>query len=215
LTFDLWRRAQQAELDWWTELESRLQDPDFLESKRKATLAIWNGIISLGAPPDARVLEVGTGGDGFVNFIPARLCVGVEPLIARMKQKGLGLFSPAAGFVCGVGERLPFRDRSFGVVFLYNVLDHTARPAETMDEICRVLKEDGILHLLLDTYSFAFKVYRRTYRPDPMHPHTFTQREIRRWLKRRQLRIVCDVSDRRSVGKRKARAFRVFCRITR
>lgn len=207
----VWRDAQKHELDWWTEKRGRLTEPGFLEQKRAATLRIWATIRELLTREPPMVLEIGTGGDGFVNFIPEGYCVGLEPLLPEMKHRGIGIFSPSARFLKGVGERLPFRDRTFDVIFSYNVLDHMANPRRGLDESARVLRPGGILHILVDTYSLGFRLYRRLVRPDPMHPHTFTARQVRRWLSALGFRIVRDVSDRQTAGRRRHRSMRAFC----
>ena len=187
---------------------------EFADQKRHATLEIWNHVVSIrrdSTPP--HVLEIGTGGDGFVNFIPDAFCVGLEPLLFKMRRSGVGIFLPSAHFVCGVGERLPFHSDSFDVAFLYNVLDHAAEPGAILDELPRVLRAGGILHFLVDTYSLSFKVYRKFLRPDSLHPHTFTPREIHRMLASRRFRLVEDHSDLRPVGRRRNRKIRAFYRL--
>lgn len=157
-----------------------------------------------------RVLEVGTGGDAWVNFLPDAYCVGIEPLALELKRRGVGFFSPSARFVCGVGERLPFRSDSFDVVFSYNVLDHMADARGSLDEIRRVMRSEGVLHLLVDTYSLAFGLYRKVYKPDPYHPQTFTLAKIGRVLSSLGFRLALDRSDARPKGRRKNLKLRAF-----
>lgn len=211
MTRKIWRDAQRHELKYWSTHEERWQTPESFEQRRRATLTIWRDILDICGEGKLCVLEIGTGGDGFVNFIPDSFCVGLEPLLFEMRRNGIGIFSPYARFVCGMGEHLPFRDNSFDVVFLYNVLDHTSDPTQGMNEVRRVLRPNGVLHLLVDTYSLAFKLYRRFYRRDPYHPHTFTPRQIRRRLLSRGMRIVRDFSDRVPTGRRHHVRVRVFC----
>ena len=207
----IWHEAQERELGWWSGFQDKLTSVDFVERKRLEILQIWANVRRFVDTSVPRVLEIGAGGHAFVNFIPEAYCVGLEPLIFEMKRNGIGVFLPSARFVTGVGEHLPFRDNEFDVVFSYNVLDHTSDPRSGLDEIIRVLRRGGILHLYVDTYSLAFKLYRAFYRSDRMHPHTFTAHEIHRWLSRRGLRVVRDVSNERRVGRRRHRVVQVFC----
>ena len=207
-----WKAAQNHELEWWSSLKDRLESPETRDRKREAAEEIWREIVSIPSTIGLRrVLEVGTGGDGWVNFLPPPYRVGLEPLLLDMKRRGVGIFDPSVRFVSGVGERLPFRDDSFDVVFSYNVLDHMADPERGLDELRRVLRKDGIMHFLVDTYSLAFLLYRRFYKPDPYHPNTFTLRRIRRMLDSRGFRVVIDRSDQVPRGRRRNIKFRVFC----
>ena|SRR2546422_3991430 len=210
-----WHEAQKLELTWWSAARDRLASSAFIDQKKHAALELWKAISSMLPERPLHVLEVGTGGDALVNFIPDSFCVGLEPLIIEMKRQETGIFLPSVNFVCGVGERLPFRDNSFDVVFSYNVLDHTFNPEMGLDEIARVLRVRGVIYILLDSYSMTFKLYRRLYRPDPMHPHTFTPREVYEMLASRGFRVAADVSDRKPAGKRRHRAIRAFCVLDR
>lgn len=208
-----WNTAQDRELEWWASRDETLSTPQRVDLKRRATLDIWDHVVRvMGSDPPRRVLEIGTGGDGFVNFIPNAFCVGLEPLLMRMKGAGIGLFAPEARFVLGVGERLPFRNDCFDVAFLYNVLDHVAQPGAILDETRRVLRHDGLLHVLLDTYSWSFSVYRAL-RPDPMHPHTFTPGRFREEMESRGFRVVDDLSDAQPKDLRRHLQVRAFYRV--
>lgn len=206
-----WKAAQEHEMAWWTGLEAHLGSSESRERKRRAAMEIWHDIESIRpVPREVRVLEVGTGGDGWVNFLPSASCVGLDPLLLEMRRRGMGMFERSVRFVSGVGEALPFRSDSFEVAFSYNVLDHMAEPERGLTEIRRVMRSGGILHLLVDTYRLAFVLYRRFYRPDPYHPSTFTMARIRRMLRSRGFRVVLDVSDTTPQGRRRNLRCRVF-----
>ena len=205
-----WGVAQRSELEWWAERRDQILAPEALERKRLATQEIWGDIRSVwsgsGVP---RLLEIGTGGDGFVNFLPGAECVGLEPLVGELKRRGLGTFSPSAEFVAGAGERLPFRTDTFDVVILYNVVDHALDPGAILDEVRRVLCDGGVLHFLVDTYSGVFAAYRKVV-PDPMHPHTFTPRRARALLESRGFSMAKDFTDRHATGWARNRKIRGF-----
>jgi SAM-dependent methyltransferase len=52
--------------------------------------------------------------------------------------------SPSTDVIC-VGEDLPFADEQFDYVFALAVLEHTKRPWEVAQEMCRVLKPGGTI----------------------------------------------------------------------
>ncbi len=60
------------------------------------------------------------------------------------------------------GKRLPFDDESFDTVLNVQVLEHTSRPQELLEEMARVLKQDGTLIL---NAPFCFRLHEE--------PHDF------------------------------------------
>lgn len=97
---------------------------------------------------DATVLEIGSGSGGRAVAVGLRGAevVGVEPNEAGLKaallraQRYIGL---RVEFVEAVGERLPFRDESFDLVFSIEVLQHVQDLERVIAETYRVLKPGG------------------------------------------------------------------------
>lgn len=87
------------------------------------------GIARLGA---GRVLDLGSG-TGDTDF-GGRDVVGLDPVIEMLA------LSPVAKRVVAVGERLPFRDSSFGGVFSAFVFRNLTSVEVTLEEIARVLQ---------------------------------------------------------------------------
>jgi len=56
------------------------------------------------------------------------------------------------------GNRLPFPDHCFDTVLSVQVLEHTAKPAELVQEMARVLKDDGLLILMA---PFQFRLHEQ------------------------------------------------------
>jgi SAM-dependent methyltransferase len=89
-----------------------------------------------------RVLEFGCGLGTYMRemrrFTPHvfGFDVEVERLIDG-KRKGVD------GMLAGVGERLPFADNSFDVVFTNEVLEHVQDDAQAAHELARVLRPGG------------------------------------------------------------------------
>jgi SAM-dependent methyltransferase len=59
--------------------------------------------------------------------------------------------APAA-FAAAVGERLPFRDRSFDAVLSYDVFEHVQAPAQVLAECHRILRPGGRLFAVFPSY---------------------------------------------------------------
>jgi SAM-dependent methyltransferase len=66
------------------------------------------------------------------------------------------------------GDRLPFPDRSFDTVLSVQVLEHTARPAELVQEMGRVLADDGLLILMA---PFQFRLHEQPHDYFRYSPH--------------------------------------------
>jgi len=113
-------------------------------------------LIDFDAKRGSRVLEVGCGaGVDLVRFARGGALVtgvdvapsAIELARANFSQQGL-----AGEFQVADGERLPFPDDSFDLVFAHGVVQYTADPKRLVGECRRVLKPDG---------EAIFQVYNR------------------------------------------------------
>lgn len=109
----------------------------------------WNGL---------RVLDVGCGGGYTCEFLARRgakvwgidqSAACIQSAQAHAEQELLSI-----DYCHGVGEALPWGDRTFDVVICVDVLEHVESPAQTLAEIRRVLKPGGL---------FCFDTLNRTW----------------------------------------------------
>jgi SAM-dependent methyltransferase len=108
--------------------------------------------------PAQKVLDLGSGAGSF-DYSSLRCCViGVDSDLSQ-----IGRFATSAS-VCASGCRLPFAARSFDLVICHNSLEHFADVQSAIDEIARVLKENGRLFISVpDGYSLSDRLYRFLY----------------------------------------------------
>lgn len=106
-------------------------------------------VIEKALPIGGRILEVGSGQGYFAKSLAERgyCLMGVDPCaddiaIARWNLERAGLSSMADFKVAG-GEKLPFADRSFDMIFSVKVLHHLESPFKVVDEMVRVLAPEG------------------------------------------------------------------------
>jgi SAM-dependent methyltransferase len=93
----------------------------------------------------AVVLDVG-GGPGY--FAEAFEAAGARYLSVDSDLGEMSIrSSPRAGSVLGSGMRLPVRTQSVDVCYSSNVLEHVADPWLMADELVRVTRTGGIVHL--------------------------------------------------------------------
>ncbi len=115
-----------------------------------------------------RILECGMGGGDdteilldfpFAEVHSFDLSTAVERAVAVLDDPRL-VVSQASIF------EIPYRDRSFDVVFCHRVLQHTPNPSAALRSICRKVKPGGILfaHVYLKSWRYLMK-YKYKYRP--------------------------------------------------
>jgi SAM-dependent methyltransferase len=100
-----------------------------------------------------RLLEVGCGmGTDLLQFARGGAhCTGVDltPRSVEISSLHFGLYGMRADFVLGDGERLPFADESFDIVYSNGVLHHTPDTAGGVRELHRVLRPGGVAKVML------------------------------------------------------------------
>jgi len=88
-----------------------------------------------------RLLDIGCGKRPYALIYESLVEMSVGTEVASSPH-GIA----EADVIC-VAEALPFPDRSFDIVLCTEVLEHTRKPFQVMDEIARVLKPGGYLLL--------------------------------------------------------------------
>lgn len=170
-----WNRAQIAEKKFWAlnQKSWSVQNPS----------RYWRKILGHGFNLDYEyfegksVLEVGCGPTGIIfELNNSKFRVGLEP----MELEGLVSDTTKRSIVRkGIGEEIPYEDAFFDTVISFNALDHSATPTKVVQEICRVLKQDGELllwvYVLRKKYTFLRGLLNRIDKP---HPHHFTREDL-------------------------------------
>ncbi len=104
-----------------------------------------------------RVLDVGCGvgmyTSAFRRFTPHVFGIEIELERAREARHR------AAGVAQAVGERLPFADASFDVVFSHEVLEHVADDARCAREMVRVTRPGGRLVIFVPNRLYPFETH--------------------------------------------------------
>jgi len=114
-----------------------------------------------------KLLEIGSGFGVTLAVLSKRYKVdgyGVEPdgigfsaSFAASRELFAANGLDAARIMAGVGEKLPFQDESFDIVYSCNVLEHTKDPERVLHEAIRVLRPGGVLHFEIPNHLSYFE----------------------------------------------------------
>ena len=74
---------------------------------------------------ESRILEIGCGADGIINYISKGEKTAVDPLMDYYTSNFT--MSKEVNWISGVGEDIPFEDEHFDIVLTINTLDIRSR----------------------------------------------------------------------------------------
>jgi ubiquinone/menaquinone biosynthesis C-methylase UbiE len=127
---------------------------DEVERYRYEEYAPWmHDVMGFDQFAGQRLLEVGCGmGTDLLQFARGgAICTGVDltPRSIEIARHRFSLYGLQADFLLTDGERLPFPDASFDVVYSNGVLHHTPDIAAAIREIHRVLKPGRVAKVMI------------------------------------------------------------------
>ena len=106
-------------------------------------------------PPAGVGLEIGIGTGRFAG--PLNIEWGIDPVREMLLRAG----ERGVRGIQGEGESLPFNSRCFDYVVMVTVLCFLLSPGRVIEEVYRVLKEEGKIILgLVDRQSYLGKIYQ-------------------------------------------------------
>jgi len=122
-----------------------------------------------------KILEIGSG-----------LGINLLVWIKAFKADGYGIEPAASGFdsshdiskrifylnhidpnriINATGEKIPFEDHSFDIVYSTNVLEHVRSPLKVIDEALRVVKPGGIVQIVYPNYLSYYDGHYSVFHP--------------------------------------------------
>lgn len=119
---------------------------------------------TLGLEDDENILEIGHGNAGHLKNILGRaqnLRYTGADISETMHSEAKRLnkdFENQADFVLYEGKKLPFEDKTFDKIFTVNTLYFWENPVEFLNEIYRVLKNEGTFVLTFGQRKFMEKL---------------------------------------------------------
>jgi len=193
-----WAKAHEYERGYW---DSRKHDApgiitDLNSVKALAMVMAKNGFDK---KKYDRVLDIGVGGlgVGLLWLFDGNEKYGLDPLPVTQAETGNPFMDELVSraqagneYVNQQAEKMDFEDNHFDLVICNNVLDHTHTPTKILEEIRRVLRNDGVFGFAVDTYSLREQTFRKVdkkIRPNhssyPGHPFDWTENQMTRILK--------------------------------
>lgn len=163
------KRKQAAELKFQREWVREFQNNKDLVREYWCRYRHLEEIISIcDFKESSRILDVGCGISSVLHFIPGDR-YGIDPLAEEYRN--LYQYPEELHIQKADAERLPFAEGFFDVVFCSNVLDHITSPVESIKEIHRVLRRDGVFVLTVE-------VFQQEEKRDSAHPHSMLKRDV-------------------------------------
>ena len=154
-----------------------------------------------------RILDVGCGVISVFNLLredfPRLQLVGIDPLLTQYRE--LYKLDETITWHDAYGEAMPFPDESFDPIISSNSIDHCESMHQTLGEISRVLKANGILHLSTHLYSPSQGESDR----GVGHPHNPTRESLKQLLDQHRVDIVNTKLRRVAPGVRSYAALRI------
>lgn len=189
-----WEFFLDAEKEFWLRDKERICSEWWLDVKKdranrlKEWLSYW-----LPLHDQTMILQIGSGGEGMINFLDVGKRFAIDPLADFFKKEFGQILDSSVTFTDGVGEDLPYEDGMFDVVIIYNALDHTSDRHKVLSEIRRVLRNDGIFHVAVHTYFEIslpfFKLLGYVQRGEE-HPYRYTMKRISSDLRANSFQIL-------------------------
>lgn len=146
---------------------------------------------------EQKILELGGGLGEFSRilkdsgFQDITFADGSSECVQKAKSAGL------AATLCNFNEKLPFADNSFDGIFALEVIEHIELAENLLEEINRVLKDDGWLIISTPNVAYwKFRVYALLGYPPPKekyHCRFFTYYTLKKTLKESNFAIQKEV----------------------
>lgn len=135
---------------------------------------------------EAKYLDIGCGGGGFLKLVKQRGMVphGVDPFIQfpikELNIKNVSLFEAK------------YKNNTFNFITLNNVLEHVRNPKEILIECERILKDDGKIFVNVpNSSSLNYKLFGSNWisLDPPRHIYIFSNKTLKEYGKKSGLKI--------------------------
>jgi SAM-dependent methyltransferase len=116
---------------------------------------------------DKTVVSIGCGCTGDLAAFPAAVKIGIDPLLYAYQKLGLLMADEAGGrtvYLSQAAESLPLLDDFADLIICRNALDHMPKPELTLEEVRRILKNEGFFLRVWILAASRLRTNRRCFR---------------------------------------------------
>ena len=131
---------------------------DKVDANQKKIREVEWDAVKLYIPEKSRFLDVGCGAGYSMKKAGEDLhcvCSGIDPMPGGHGVGRYVALDPTLNIIQGVSEQIPFDDKTFDVVYSSHVLEHVNDEQKSLQEMKRVLKDDGVLIIGMPTAFMA------------------------------------------------------------
>ncbi|MDD5016282.1 MAG: class I SAM-dependent methyltransferase, partial [Atribacterota bacterium] len=176
-----WQIAQATEREGWQNWECIRS-----ELQKEPLAQYWKWYLdfiskSISFKSEWKIIDIGCGPDGIINYIPVGERFGLDPLMDFY----LSDFELPTDikWIAGTMEDIPFNSDYFDIVITTNALDHCLEPKKGLREVHRVLRKGGSLILTTNCYAplrrFLRLAKEKVGMGDKPHPYSFSEEQIK------------------------------------
>jgi SAM-dependent methyltransferase len=134
---------------------------------------------------DGTIVEFGPGPAGYVEYLPARRRIAIEPLIDRYRPLFPHLRTSSVEYLsCPAEAADAVPSRCADLVISFNMLDHTRDPDRVVAQMARVAKPGADLLFQVNTYLTEAELAEKTGPHADLHPHSFFPQTAKALLER-------------------------------
>lgn len=197
-----WEIAQEAERESWENFKSLKSD-----STKRQLGEYWSWYLDLigkhiSFRPEWKILDVGCGPAGIINYIPVGRRFGLDPLMDFYLSNFELPYD--IEWKAGTMEHIPFDTDYFDVVITTNTLDHALDPRKGLKEMYRVIRTGGFLVLTVDCYAPIHRLLRiireKVGKGDKPHPYNFSRRQIEAMIREAGFTLLASHKGRGTMG---------------
>jgi len=149
---------------------SRLSPEHYFEWRKQRVIPIIDRIELLKDLKGAKILDVGCGFGALSSVLSDRgACVTATEIDQKRLEQAKMLVNNDVRFVKVKNEILPFKDETFDVVVLFDVIEHVSNPEAIIEEVYKTLKPNGLLYVEFTPYYSIVGHHLYDYTKWPIH----------------------------------------------
>ena len=180
-----WNKAQKEEFKFWEGISqtgyNNLTPENFISEGQKKDMlsALEFTDMPLEFWKDKTIVEFGPGPAGIIEYVDAKLKIGVEPLYYEYLKVYPHLKTSNVKYLTQAAERTEDISNNIAdLVICYNMLDHVIEPNLVLQNIRRILKQDSPLLFQINVYDSQSDIDNKTGVHADLHPHSFTRESV-------------------------------------